>query len=53
LFRCTLGTVDADDVGTGTRTTGRWLRVGDELEVGGPRWRVVDRLLAPEVEGLV
>jgi hypothetical protein len=36
-YRYTLRTPDADDVGIGTHTDERWLRVGDEIEVDGVR----------------
>jgi hypothetical protein len=49
-YRYTLRTTDANDVGAGMHTTDRWLRVGDEFDEAGQRWRVVDRYLAPETD---
>ena len=48
IYRYTLRTTDADDVGTGRHVDERWLRIGDEIEVDGKRWRIVDKLHVPE-----
>jgi len=53
VHRHTLRDTNADDVKTGAYESDEWLRPGDELEHAGERWRVVDRRLAPEVEGYV
>jgi len=52
-YRFTLRAADGDDVGTGLRTSDEWLRVGDEFEEAGERWRIVDRLLMQEVEAML
>ena len=50
MYRYTLRTVDGDDVTDGPYVDERWLRVGDVLDIDGGRWRVTDKMFAPETD---